>query len=374
MRIRGLLPPEAWYILILVGVSRAALTVVGFMSRLFLWDYYPYNKDTFFARLPLDVWGQWDTEWYMKIATDWYPRLTDLSVFQSEFTEYPFFPLFPLLMKLVGYLVGTEYRAGLLIANLSLVAACYLLFKLVELDRDRDAAYNSVNFLILFPTAFILSGVLTESLYLALALGCFLAARHGKWWMVGVLGALLALTRNLGVLIILPMFWIYMEQRSFRLRDIRPDVLYLLLVPAALGLHSLHVYLLTGDPLAYIHAQLAWRQELFAPNPFRVIGQVNFGNWDKRFNLIFLGLFTGVLCGGIKRIGFPAWMFGIYTILVPLASSMMSIKRFFCVVFPLAMIFGGIKNERARFLLTIFFAFLQAFMMVFWANGHWFVI
>jgi hypothetical protein len=243
IRVRELLPPEAWYVLILVGVSRAALTVVGFMSRLFLWDYYPYDKDTFLARLPLDVWGQWDTKWYMKIASDWYPRLSNLSVFQSEFTEYPFFPLFPLLMKLVGYLVGTEYRAGLLVANLSLVAACYLLFKLVELDRDRDAAYNSVNFLILFPTAFILSGVLTESLYLALALGCFLAA---------------------------------------------------------LGLHRVHIYLLTGDPLAFIHAQFAWRQELFAPNPFKVIGQVNFGNRDKRFKLIFLGLFTCILWEGKK--------------------------------------------------------------------------
>ena len=41
-------------------------------------------------------------------------------------------------------------------------------------------------FLLIFPTAYFLHIGYTESLFLALVLGSFLAARTDRWWLAGL--------------------------------------------------------------------------------------------------------------------------------------------------------------------------------------------
>jgi hypothetical protein len=55
---------------------------------------------------------------------------------------------------------------------------------------------------------------------MALVLGSFLAARHLRnWWLAGTLGALAALTRNIGFLLILPLFVEWALYRYSLLKD-----------------------------------------------------------------------------------------------------------------------------------------------------------
>src|SRR5207245_11260971 len=93
------------------------------------------------------------------------------------------------------------------------------------------------------PMAFFLSAVYSESLYLALSVGCFWAARHGRFAIVGALGALAAATRSAGVLLLLPVLVLYLygpredrapdavDARGLRPRyRLRADALWLLLI------------------------------------------------------------------------------------------------------------------------------------------------
>ena len=58
--------------------------------------------------------------------------------------------------------------------------------------------------------AFFFSAVYSESLYLALSVGLFWRARHGRWACVGVLGALAGATRSTGLVLLLPALLIYL--------------------------------------------------------------------------------------------------------------------------------------------------------------------
>lgn len=196
----------------------------------------------------------------MDIATHGYSTIKDA----GGHANYAFFPLYPMCMRFLGSVIKDNYLSGLIISNVCLLVSCVFLYKLVELDENKDTALRSVKYLFLFPTAYILSGVFTESLFLALALACFYYARKGNWFLVGILGFALSLTRSVGVFIILPVLYEYLKSKS-----LDRDIFYLLLIPLGLILFMIYNYYLTGDFLAFVHIQSAWGRHL--ANPLKTI-------------------------------------------------------------------------------------------------------
>jgi hypothetical protein len=60
------------------------------------------------------------------------------------------------------------------------------------------------------PMAFFFSAVYSESLFLALSVGCIYLARRGRWGLACGLGALAAASRNTGVLLVVPLALLYL--------------------------------------------------------------------------------------------------------------------------------------------------------------------
>lgn len=131
---------------------------------------------------------RWDSNWYFDIADHGYRHQT----------ERAFFPLYPLLMRTGGLVTGSTVVAGLVISIACFFAALVLLHRLCALEVGQDAAHRSVYLLAFFPTALFFSALYTESLFLALELGAFYAARRERWAWAGVLGMLGSATRNTG--------------------------------------------------------------------------------------------------------------------------------------------------------------------------------
>ncbi len=61
-----------------------------------------------------------------------------------------------------------------------------------------------------FPMAFFFSAVYSESLFLALSVGCIWQARTGRWAWAGVLGGLAAAERNSGVMLVVPVVLLFL--------------------------------------------------------------------------------------------------------------------------------------------------------------------
>jgi hypothetical protein len=191
---------------------------------------------------------------------------------------------------------------------------------------------------------------------------------------VGVLASALAVTRNLGVLIVVPMAWLDLRAvPSGSRRGV--EVAWLGLAPAALAAHVAFVYLRTGDLLAFVHAQQPWRRHFSPLTPFRVLGP---GLLDTDASTLLTGsltfFFLVVLCVGARRVGFAAWLFGAYTVGIPLFGGLMSLPRFFVVVFPIAIILALFERESTRLLVTMTLALTQGALMVFWATGFTLVV
>src|ERR1044071_9378240 len=134
----------------------------------------------------LAIWNRWDAPHYLDIARMGYV---------SEGVEarwIVFFPLYPWLV-----------RAAFFVSGVASVAAGLLLYRLARADGEaEEVARGAVFYLLVFPTAYFLHIGYNESLFLALALGAFLAARGRKWWAAGLLGFFAALTRINGVVLL----------------------------------------------------------------------------------------------------------------------------------------------------------------------------
>ena len=360
--------PEFGYILLLFLITRIILTHIGVLSRILLGPY--HGKEyvwTYSNRLWLDIWGVWDSGWYLRIAANGYSptALTDL----GNQADYNFFPLYPLCIRLLGHIIGDNYLSGIIISNVALIFSGVFLYKLVELDKDRATAMRSVKFLFLFPTAFVLSGVFSESLFLALLLASFYYARKGNWFLVGILGFFLSLTRAIGVLIILPILYEYLKSKS-----IGRDILYLLLIPFGIFVWMVFNYFLTGDFLAFMHVQSAWDRSL--ANPLRTIYDGLFSTNTVKFSeAIFTSISISILMIFYNKIRISYWIFGIFALVTPLLTSIDSMPRYALVVFPFFILFAQLTKERPiDDMFTICLALLQGCLMVFWCNGFTLII
>jgi hypothetical protein len=232
--------------------------------------------------------ARWDGVWYLVIAR--YGYRPDLGVYTSSRTA--FFPLYPLTLRAVSWLGSPPILAGVLVSVLAFAFALYGIHRLTTLelahharpsfsgDRLTQAARMAVLATAFAPMAFFFSAVYSESLYLALSVGLFWSARHGRWMWVGVLGALAGATRSAGLVLMLPALIIYLygprEDRApdlagalvSRLRPryrLRRDVLWLGLLPSGVILYGAYLALAGGNPLAPLHAQEVWSRHFAGP-------------------------------------------------------------------------------------------------------------
>lgn len=376
--------PEIKYILLMFFSTRIVLSIIGVLSRKLL-ESHRVTQRIWTNNIWLDIWGVWDTGWYMGISQNGYtPR--PLEELISHQTNVVFFPFYPLLMRLLGSIIGDQYTAGFIISNVSLIVACVFLYKLVRLDSDERSAFRSVKYLLLFPVSFILSGVFTESLYLALALMCFYYARTDKWHLTGIAGFFLSLTRSVGVLIALPLLYEGLvpllkenlkESRNLKsFKESRDEILpllYLLLIPLGTISFMVFNFYLTGDFLAFVHGQATWGRYHGSPVEFLIDGYK--GNMYSTFETVFTVISLLIFLLFFKKLRFSYWLFAMYSILVPLSTGIQSMPRYILVIFPLYILFADIsKKYLSEDLVTLFFALMQGFLMVFWTNSFKLVI
>lgn len=220
-----------------------------------------------------ELWNRWDAPHYLDIVNHGYSSdqsLGDLWLF------IVFYPLYPAVTALLKPLFGGAFAAGLAVSWISLIGACYGLYRLGEQDGGPEQGWRAVQFLILMPAAVFLGAPYTESLFLALSILCLWSLRRGRWWLAGVAGFLSALTRNLGVLLLVPFAVEFLqrqgvlrEPKRFLTRDFwraaRPPILWALLIPLGLVVYLFLNWKVYGDAFMFLKVQDEhWSQHMQA--------------------------------------------------------------------------------------------------------------
>lgn len=326
-------------------------------------EVFPYEGVAIETNPLLGIWQRFDTNWYLKIARDGYNRDDGSTVY---------FPLYPLLVRIVGTLFGgRDLLAGILVLNLALIGALYLLYKMTEELLGESAARRTVAYLLVFPTAFFLFAAYTESLCLFLSLASLYTARRGQFMWAGVWGALAALTRLQGVLLFAPLAYLWWNETETpnqavgldalagyhvgvinrlkaRLHDrsrTRLEGLSLLLVPLAmLAFLAYTQFSLLNSYEGQLHARfvLPW-ENIWAAITLLMNGRVSVVDG---LNLIAVLLFGLSLIVVWKKLPREFFIYALFMFLAPLLrmttlQPLVSMTRYVLVLFPVFMVWAA---------------------------------
>ncbi|MEA2338280.1 MAG: hypothetical protein QOE82_2287, partial [Thermoanaerobaculia bacterium] len=265
-----------------------------------------------------------DAWFYHQIATTGYePRTAD----GAPKNTWAFFPVYPLLVRALGGGGDTSFAiVAVLTSNLALLAALFAVAAAGRaLDTSNDDVERAVWYLALFPTSYFFSLPMTESFFLLLSAGTFLAAAKQRWWAAGILGGFSAATRVIGICL-LPALLLLPWQRQQR---ICRQQLWLAMIPLGLLAFAAFLYVRTGDPLAFVHAQTLWGRTRFAMS-FPGTGLV----LSKPWNFIALNTAAALLmiAAGVGFAIRRQWSYATYTLLsalIPIsAGSIQSVARY----------------------------------------------
>ena len=154
----------------------------------------------------LGVWGKFDTLNYLHIAQFGYDR--PLIVV--------FFPLYPLLIRLLTPVFGNPLLTALVLSTFAAFFLFWGLLLLARLDFSDRIAMRAVLFYALWPASFILFCGYAESLVLALIVWSIYFARTDRWWLSGLLGCMAPLAKAVGILVVPALFILALRERRWR--------------------------------------------------------------------------------------------------------------------------------------------------------------
>ena len=203
--------------------------------------------------------ASWDSVWYLSIAQSGYGGRPTLSAF---------FPLYPVAVRAATFNTlssGALLLAAYAVSAAALVVALVLLHRLVELELGARFARPVLWLVALWPASFFFSAPYSESLFLALSVGVFYAARTGRVPLAAGLCALATATRPTGMLLLLPLAW--MAWRAGRLRWLR----WLAVAPLGAAAFSGGLALAGMRPLGWFHVERTWGHVFKGPV---------LGSWD----------------------------------------------------------------------------------------------
>lgn len=312
-------------------------------------------------------WAQWDGGHYFDIATSGYSKLTD----------YAFFPLYPLLARLLGNLLFNNYLlAGLFLSNIFFLAFLYLFFKIIKERYSRETALTSLITLLVFPTTFFAVSFYSESLFLLILTLFFYFLDKNKFLTSSILVSVASLTRLFGIILVVPLFYKYLL--SFDPRRIR-GLLNLSTAFYGISIYSLYLFAKLNDPFKFINIQSLWQREITDPisTLFSYIWPII--TFESRpvndyFDLSLSLIFFVVLILGTKKLPSTWWIFSLLVILIPASTNTLtSMPRYLLSCLGASIIIGQYLKTRPRLRIVLWSVSLslQVILASRFINGYW---
>jgi hypothetical protein len=155
-------------------------------------------RSSLLGRMLSDVWMRWDAVHYLNIAKVGYEGV--------GVGDLNYFPLYPYAIRALSFILFKDVTlAGLVLSTFSICFALIFLQKLTaETFEDECLARSAVWVYAIYPTSVFFFAPYTDALFAFLSIFCVWALRRKYWITGGIAGALAALTRAQGLLLVLP--------------------------------------------------------------------------------------------------------------------------------------------------------------------------
>lgn len=344
-------------------------------------------------------WANFDGVHYLTIAEHGYKGFGLVQAF---------FPVYPMLIKLVSYDEHQLLVGGLLISNLSFLAVLFVFFSLVKKTFSSEVAWRSLILFLVFPTSFFAVALYNESLFLLFVLLSFYAVHYKKWFWAGILGGFASATRVVGIFVMtslmLGLLATNLEKNNFSknekatllssipnsfrfIFEQRKAFIFLSLGTFGLLGYMTYLWFVFGDPLYFLHLQSEFgsgREEhlvLLPQTLWRAVKIIFTVPFDLRFityfqEIILTGLVLVILCFGFKKkFAMPyAWLFyAVLVILLPTTTgTLTSMPRYVLVAFPFFVILAQMQLPKyVWYSLYFVSAALLFWNTIVFIQGYW---
>ena len=326
-------PPIPWLKLMawFIGTRAIIWGFAGLAVR-----YFPKADGYPEPRGPLDWLMHWDAQWFLGVASSGY------SYDPNQMSSVNFLPVYPMSVRAVAWLLHDFDLSSYVVSHAYCFGAMVLLWRLCcDVSKRPAVADAAIVFFLLGPVALFFASIYSESTFLFFVLGTILLARRGHWLAAGLCGATAALSRSVGLLLILPLVVEYWQQHASLVtwRKLRTWLGLACCGLPALGTASYVVFLWWrfGDPHAYSNSQhhgghtYCFPWELFT-NGFLHAMNGFYQWWFGGAAVVGMLL---VVAGGLLRVPASFNVFAFATCLLYFSvTSLEGVPRFLSIVFP----------------------------------------
>lgn len=186
---------------------------------------------------------------------------------------------------------------------------------------------------------------------------------------------LAALTRPHGILILIPLGWIYLSKKNWKIRSIRSDICWLLLAPMGIFAFFFGLYRLTGNFFAFFEAQGSWGRSLgvsFLSSYFEPL----FNRFNRIAVIDTVMIALSFILSIVLLIKIPQKAYGIYalcaTLILILTGNLFSMTRYTAAIFPIFLFSGSLlSNHKVFTAICGIFIVLQILYFSGWINYYW---
>jgi hypothetical protein len=322
----------------------------------------------------LEVWNRWDSPAYLNVARHGYTSTG------PDRVQLVILPLYPFCVHAFAVIARNYLISAFVVSGVAAAVAAVLLYKLTRLDNSRATALKAVWLMLIFPSSFFLHIAYAESLFLALAIGCLYAARSDRWMVSGITGALAAMTRING-LILIPALATEAIQQFISSRKWRSQWLWALAPLGGFAAYLFANYTTTGDALAFLSIQHEnWHKSL--DWPWRAIhgsfDLIRFGRPNEasirgleESLFIVLGLACSVAAWLTMRPAYASWM-TLNWILFTSVGFILCIPRYTLVMFPIYILLAHIARYRiCAAIITTWCLLSSGLLIALFVRGWW---
>jgi len=250
--------------------------------------------------------------------------------------------------------------------------ALYYLYKLVKEFHPEVDPYLPLFLLLIFPTAFFLNAIYTESLFLFLSVVAFYYAFKKNFLWAGIFAGLASITRVTGVLLFIPLMWEYLQMCDFKLaRIFGPKILPIFLAPLGILSFFLYHYFRFGDFLLFFKVE-SWWGRAFNLNKdhfslFSHPATINFLT-DAGFAIFILTIIYLVFRH--LRVSYGLYMLAVVAVALS-SGTLMSIGRYVLVLFPIYIIGASLKSRFSQQVWVLASILLLALNIMLFVNNYW---
>lgn len=324
--------------------------------------------------------GQYDGQWYLKIASQGYPdhpaSFTKDSKKEMGELLYNFFPLYPISIAIVNFFVRNIETSAFITNNLLLLGSVYSIYFVVSQWFSKKVALKTIVLILLFPFSIFLRGYYAEALRLLL----FIWFCYGLWkknFLIAALNVgLLCVTSGISLFLLifyLGVLWI--NRKKFTLLKL---LLYFGIACLPFLLWMSFCYLHTGDALIFVKTRYAWSRPPFFPLLYNVILIFIFpflpvrNFYGSQLDVYCIIVTLSLVFLSKRTLPKIVWLATIVQALAPLlVQDSISFARFITILFPFFAYLAVTLNK--KYYVILLFVFIVGLLVssLYFINWYW---